>query len=74
MRILTPIDKGKFGGVPQFVEIRSITFKKVVIYPKNPFSAWQISELKCDNRSKQILYIWNRLPANLFGNVRLKDQ
>ena len=23
MRILAPIDRGKFGGVPQFVEIRS---------------------------------------------------
>ena len=26
MRILTPIDKGKFGGMPQFVEIRSRNF------------------------------------------------
>ena len=32
-----------------------ITFKKVILYAKNSFSAWQISELKCDNRSKQIL-------------------
>ena len=52
---------------------RAYNFKKVIIYPKNPFLAWQVSELKCDKLSKQILCIWNRLPANLSGNFPLKD-
>ena len=53
---------------------RAYNFKKVIIYPKNPFLAWQVSaELKCDKLSKQILCIWNRLPANLSGNFLLKD-
>ena len=28
MRILASMDRGKFGGVPQFVEIRSIVFHR----------------------------------------------
>ena len=30
---------------------------KVFIYPKNPFSAWQISEFKSDNCSKHIIHL-----------------